>query len=69
MIPFDNVAKLEEKKCLEDKVEKEAEVINLLQARLLQKRNKAIALHEKLLSKINEISEVASRKTVESSES
>lgn len=69
MIPFDSFAKLDEKKELQDLAEKEEEVINLLKTRLVQKRNKAVSLHEKYLSKINEISEFVTTKTVDSSDS
>lgn len=66
MIPFDSVSKLDEKNELEDKIQKEAEVIHLLKTRLVQKRLKANQLHEKLKSKINTIADLVSNEQVDS---
>lgn len=66
MIPFDSVSKLDEKNLLEDKIQKEEEVIQLLKTRLVQKRLKANQLHEKLKSKINTIADLVSNEQIDS---
>lgn len=62
MIPFEYLCEVEKKRELESKIEKEQEALNLLKARLFQKRIKAEEHHKTLLSSISDIQNLVTMK-------